>query len=224
MATLDDLRIRLSAKVPRGYVHYSLSQPKMSLAKQGFDPTTLLVLNLELAELRVSDEDDKRFFINGDGCGNFLFVDGTNGDEIVQTWVHDPLEIADLGVQLTDYLPTAEQECRIDHPPEEGLLYICRTRRFGESILNPIRIDEWLAAVAATDGIEHLGYWEATNPFTNEKDRFDERGYSVVSAAREKRRVRWFCGRVFLDDTPANRDIARILAEKLSAKLLGMVG
>ncbi|MEN1679374.1 MAG: hypothetical protein AAGJ46_07255 [Planctomycetota bacterium] len=224
MATIDDLTVRLSAEVPAGYIRYSLSQPDMSLAKQGFDPTTLLVLNLELAEHGVSDEEDMRFFINGDGCGNYLFVDGKDEGERVQMWVHDPLEIADLGVQLSDYLPDAEQECRIDRPPEKGRLYICRTQCYGESILNPIRLDEWTEAVAATDMIEHRGYWEATNPFTHKKDRFTEPGYSAVLTAGKERSVRWYCGRAFLDDTPANRDISRTLAEKLAANVLGISG
>ena len=43
--------------------------------KQGFDPKTLLILNLELAELPRYDESDRRFFLNGDGCGNYHFVD-----------------------------------------------------------------------------------------------------------------------------------------------------
>lgn len=224
MATLEDLKDRISADVPAGYVHYLLSHPMVSVAKQGFDPTTLLVLNLELAELEESTEHEKRFFINGDGCGNYLFVDKTHEDERVQMWVHDPLEIADLGLQLTDYLATAEQECRIDLAPGAGQIYICRTHRYGESVLDPIRLDEWITAVAVTEGIEHRGYREATNPFTNEKHRFTEQGYSLVSAAGKKQSVRWFRGRVLLSDSYVNREIAYALAGRLEANVLASDG
>lgn len=217
MARVDDLRSRISAQIPKGYVQYLNSKSAESIVEQGFDPTTLLVLNLELAELDDSAEHRKRFFLAGDGCGNYYFVVGDDPDEVVHLWDHDPTGIASMDESLSDFLPTAEQQCRIDWPPNQGELFICRTSRYGESILDPIPIEEWIAAVDATEGIRHLGYREGKNPFTGVVDRFDDPGYSLIS---EGATARWFQGRAMLPNTPDTRPIAELLAERLAARVV----
>lgn len=223
MATLADLESKITASVPIGYSTYVRSNSEDSLSAQGFDPTTLLVLNLELAELEDTATHRNRFFLNGDGCGNYYFVKGKDPDETVHLWDHDPLGVADMGVELSDYLPTAVQECRIDWPPDDSQLYICRTRQFGESILDPIRLNEWIAAVEATDGIQHVGYREGKNPFTDAVVRFEQPGFSVTSGADVSRAVHWLHGRAILANAPDNWTVAATLAEKLNAHLIGSI-
>ncbi|TWT65170.1 hypothetical protein Pla123a_49160 [Posidoniimonas polymericola] len=221
MGSLEDLVARISGPVPEGYLQYLRFNSADAVSEQGFDPTTLLVLNLELTDLEDTEEHRKRFFLTGDGCGNYLFVVGDDPAEVVHLWDHDPLGIVSTDESLSDFLPTAEQQCRIDWPPNEGDLYICRTSRYGESILDPIPIEEWIAAVDATEGIRHQGYSEGKNPFTGVVVRFDEQGFSLIGEGGARNSARWYHGRVMLRDTPGNRQLAESLAVKLAARVIG---
>lgn len=220
MIDLTELQRRITATVPVGYVRYVEVTPAEALAAQGFDPTTLLCLNLSLAHLEDTEEHRQRFFLTGDGCGNYLFINPNIDPEKVMLWAHDPMGIEDPKLQLTSYLPGAEQMDRIDLAPLPGKLYICRTQRIGESILDPIPLDDWMAAVDAADGIEHQGYREGRNPFTGEVSRFVMPGLSITQDVPERHLVHFWRGRAELDDSPLNQRVAHSLAIKLNARVL----
>lgn len=206
--------------MPAGYVLYAQTTPVDSLVEQGFDPKTLLVLNLGSRNLEDSAEHQERFFLSGDGCGNYLFVNANTDPEKVLLWAHDPVGIEDPRLQLSTYLPSAVQEDRIDHPPRPNTLHICRTPRYGESILDPIALEDWIAAVNETSGIEYRGYRDAPNPFTGQVQRIELPGIAVVVVGSETFEVSYWRGGAALRDTPLNMEIAATLAAKLGAHVL----
>jgi hypothetical protein len=118
----------------------------------------LLVLNLELRDRDRDGHTRGRFFLNGDGCGNYYFVHLEPSAQAVLLWAHDPPGIEDQAKGLDSYLRDAEQDCRIDRPLRAERLCICRTSVHAESILDPIALDDWVAAVNATPGVEYRGY------------------------------------------------------------------
>jgi hypothetical protein len=189
-----------------------------SLRARGFDAKTLLVLNLELRS-HAHMECGGRLFLNGDGCGNYYFSELAVAATRVLLWSHDPPGIEDPGRLLEPYLREEEQLCRSDWPPRAGRLYICRSAALGESILEPIELDEWLVALERTDGIMHVGYREGTNPLTGDTMRFEAPGLARVHGDA-RTYVRFLYGRAELDDSPLHRTIAEQLAENLRAHVL----
>lgn len=137
----------------------------------------------------------------------------------VLLWSHDPPGIEDPNRLLEWHLREEEQLCRIDWPPRSGTLYICRSAVFGESILEPIELDEWLTALERTEGIAHVGYRESANPFTGETMRFEDPGLARVGGDA-RAYARFFYGRGELDDCPQHRVIAMRLAQELRAHVL----
>jgi hypothetical protein len=216
---LDALEARLEINAPRAYREHVQSTSAAELAQQGFDPKTLLVLNLELKELKYYENIRNRFFLNGDGCGNFYFVDLDADEDTILLWAHDPPGIEYPGYVLATYLRDAEQECRIDFPIMPWHLCICRTARHAESILNPISLEEWIAAVNSTEGVHYLGYREFQNPFTGETIRIEMPGTAKFMGDNNLR-IDFRHGRAMLKDSPLGRPIAIALAQKLGANLL----
>jgi hypothetical protein len=216
---LSELERRIGVPAPRAYRELVHRETPESLARRGFDPKTLLVLNLNL---RSTDRDGYtrgRFFFSGDGCGNYYFVELQLAADDVMLWAHDPPCIEDLHLSLEAYLPEATQWDRIDSPEPEGRLRICRTSISAESILDPIELDEWIAAVNSTSGVEYLGYREGKNPFTGDISRVTCPGFTRVLGV-ENQHISLCCGRGETDDTPLLQSIATTLAEKLRALVL----
>ncbi|MCX4029139.1 hypothetical protein H0A36_17230 [Endozoicomonas sp. SM1973] len=208
---ITNLEKRLSLSVPPEYseILYSGKMPT------GFDVKTLCVLNLELWSNLNESEIKNRFFLSGDGCGNYYFVE-TNRDAEVFLLSHDPVGIEKTGMVLDQFLKNAVQECPIMQDLEQGELAICRTDIPGESILNPIMLDEWLQAIENVQGINHLGYREGKNPFTGEVHRFDIPGYAVAETSEYS-----LClGRVLTMESIGNNELAFKLAEELEANLI----
>lgn len=216
----DCLEARLGGALPRLYRSVVQSQVQASPRKCGFDPKTLLVLNLELRETMGSEDAAGRFFLNGDGCGNYYFVELREDAEKVLLWSHDPPGAEDPGYSLATYLEEAEQEHRLDRPVPDGKAFICRTIHYAESILDPIGLDEWIAAVRATAGGEYLGYREGLEPFTRAKMRLDDPGLTAV-VGQERTYIRFKFGRAMFDDSMTIRPIATALAGKLKAAVIG---
>jgi hypothetical protein len=214
---IHKLANRLGGALPSAYRDLVQSEDASSLAQRGFDPKTLLVLNLRLRVWEHIDSEGK-FFLNGDGCGNYYFTQLTANAEGVLLWSHDPPGIEDPGFTLASYLREAEQLCRIDWPPQPGRLYICRSPTYGESILNPIGLDEWITAIGSTTGIAHVGFREGRNPFTGETIRIEIPGLAITSGSN-RADVQFHDGRAELEETPAHRAIAEQLARFLGAQV-----
>ncbi len=216
---LDYLETRLKGHVPPAYREYVRVQAPASLVKQGFDPKTLLILNLECEGFEHYDGIDRRFFLTGDGSGNYYFVDLGGDPTKVLLWSHDPEGIEDPGYNLAMFLCDSVQENRIDRPVEPGSFWICRTPTYAESILDPITLDEWGDAIRSTEGLRYLGYREVMNPFTSEKRHVDAPGRAAVLGHTDCY-IEFVHGRALLDDRPDLRSIAATLAHKLKANLL----
>jgi hypothetical protein len=216
---LNELERRLGARTPRAYREFVEREPPKSLIRRGFDPKTLLVLNLELRETDREGYTRGRFFLNTDGCGNYYFVKLGPSARTVLLWSHDPLGIEKTGQALAAYLREATQEFRIGRPVPRGELCICRTSAPDESVLDPIPLESWIAAVNSTDGVEYLGYREGTNPFTGEVVRFEMPGFTrVLGAKNPNHYISFRCGRA---EMPSRlRPLAQTLARKLRANLL----
>ncbi|HYP98418.1 MAG TPA: hypothetical protein VER96_07075 [Polyangiaceae bacterium] len=215
---LSELEARLGGVVPTAYRALVGSETPSALEARGFDPKTLLVLNLELRTYK-HVECTGRFFLNGDGCGNYYFTELDAFASRVLLWSHDPPGIEDPALLLGPYFRETEQLCRIDWPPSPGRLYICRSDSYGESILLPIELADWIAAVEATDGIVHVGYRQGRNPFTGDTIRIDSPGLARTVKG-ERAYASFHYGRGQLDDCPEHRAIAVQLAEKLGAHVL----
>lgn len=214
---IADLETRLGGTLPN--VYRMLANTEAGFLKQrGFDPKTLLVLNLEL---RYWDhiESEGKFFLNGDGCGNYYFTQLVALADGIALWSHDPPGIEDTSYRLPDYFHESEQECRVDWPPRPGRLYICRSEAFGESMLEPIGLEEWVAAVDATRNIKHVGYREGRNPFNGETIRVESPGLAAI-AGSHRPHVSFLYGRAEMEDNPAHSTIAAELARLLHARLL----
>lgn len=211
---IRELEARLGGPVPGAYRRLAEAEGK-SLEARGFDPKTLLILNLEQRCWEHVDSQGK-FFLNGDGCGNYYFAELAVAAERVFLWSHDPPGIEDTDFLLPAYFRESEQECRIDWPPRAGRLYVCRSATYGESILEPIELAEWLTALESTNGISHVGYREGRNPFNGETIRIDSPGLALI-AGSTRPHVSFHYGRAELEDTPRHRAIAESLAGVLHA-------
>lgn len=217
------LRARVLAPVPTGYIKFIESTTRADLLASGFDPRTICVVNLEVAESGIEGGSDW-FFLNGDGCGNYYFVDTESDENAVLLWSHDPNGFEDADCQLLAHLEAGNPYDCIDAPVSVGEMFLSRTASHGESILDPIKLDEWTAVVSETNGIEYKGFREATNPFTGQVDRFEQPGYCVIAGTEKAHPVHLFCGRVRFDDTPDSLPIAEALASRLRANLLRYSG
>jgi hypothetical protein len=151
------------------------------LKPRGFDPKTLLIFNLEMRESPHFPKD--KFWLCGDGCGNYFFVEAGDRRGKVALWSHDPPGIEAMDEDLAKFLQTAEQDHAVDIEPPPGDAYLYRTKLPGESILDPIGMEEWQKVVRENPALEHLGYRRGINPFTGEEMRFDTPGLSVARVA-----------------------------------------
>jgi hypothetical protein len=220
--TLDDMTRALGANV---CVSYRACYEKLGaqlLRERGFDPKTLTVLNLNLR----SREGDEAFpqhclFLSGDGQGNYWFT--AAGDSIgkVMVWAHDPPGIEVTGHLLLDFLQTAEQKNRILIEPSPGDVYLSRTEVPGESILDPISLDQWMAVLGRMPVLEYRGYRRGRNPFTGEELRFPCPGGAVGRHDGREVLFRLHCGRVCAADLPeAFNPLLQSLAGMLGARVI----
>ena len=217
---LDDLERLLPCPVPDDYVEYVEGSKASALKKRGFDPKTLCVLNLELREHDRDGWTKDRFFLSGDGFGNYFFVSVRGkGAGRVKLWAHDPPGIEDQGEDLESFLASATQENPILDSIPPKTFCISRTEIIGESILDPISPPEWKKAIAACDGVRYRGYRSGKNPFTGEKLRFDSPGLAVAQVDGQPLNLRLYSGRIEGPYSPAIRATAKELTRALKANL-----
>lgn len=220
--TLDDMTRALGANECASYRTCYQKLDAGMLAARGFDPKTLTVLNLNLRAREGADACPQHsLFLSGDGLGNYWFV--AVGDPVgkVMLWSHDPPGIEPTGEPLLEFLQRAEQQNRILTEPAPGDVFITRTEVPGESILDPIGMDEWRAAVARTSGLEYRGYRRGRNPFTGEELRFDCPGGTVARDGGREVLFRLYSGRVCAADLGPSLDpLLQSLAGMLRARVI----
>ncbi len=129
--SLVELEERLQYPVPRGYVEFVRGSDPTSLWTRGFDPKTLCVLNLTLREIDNDGWTKCRFFLSGDGCGNYFFVPvpSEGSSDRVLLWSHDPPGIEDAGADLPIFLSSRLQEDPILDSPRPGSFCIANGQR-----------------------------------------------------------------------------------------------
>ena len=220
--TIVDLPRRLKSPVPKQYEEYVAKTKPATLKRRGFDPKTLCVLNLELRAADTEGWTKGRFFLSGDGCGNYCFVDDSkrSASTNVLLWSHDPPGIEDCAVDLLSFLTTAEQMNPIVKSIDPNRLCIARTDSVGESILDPIELHEWKEAIAKCAGVEYPGHLNGLNPMTGEPIRIERPGTAVANVGDKSIRLTLFNGRVEGKFAKAFRSIAESLATALKARLV----
>jgi hypothetical protein len=217
--SLEELERLLGERVPLSYRNFVSSKPAVALDR-GFDPKTVAVLNLNLRSLDKENWARGRFFLSGDGMGNYYFISEDGGSAKVMLWAHDPLGIEDAGVSVVEFLETCDQEDRVTTKIRPGEVCICGTQVVGESILNPITLSEWKDALAQVEHASYVGFREGANPFTGEKIRFDWPGMGAIENGGRTHRIYLSRGRVVSDDLPVElHGVAEQLARKLGALL-----
>lgn len=189
---VSDLIGYLGASVPEQYISLS-TQGKIP---EGYDPKTLCVLNLELKSRDRDGWTDDKFYLSGDGCGNYYFVSKSLNPDKVYLSSHDPQELEQYDVSLSEFIHQVQQNDPIMTSVKKGEFHIARSDIVGESILNPILLEEWIEVCDAFNEITYLGYREGKNPFTNEYTRFDMPGFAQFNCNGEKYPIQLFSGRV----------------------------
>ena len=220
--TVEDMTRALGANVCASYSACYQKLGLQLLQARGFDPKTLTVLNLNLRAREGAEACPQHsLFLTGDGHGNYWLV--AAGDPLgkVMRWTQDPPGIEASDEVLYEFLQAAEQRNRILIEPAPGDVYLARTAVPGESILDPISMDEWLAAVARTPLLEFRGYRRGRNPFSGEELRFPCPGGSVARHEGREMLFRLYCGRVCASDLPASFDaLLKSLAGLLGAHII----
>jgi hypothetical protein len=220
---LDDLQRLLHAPVPMGYVDYIKKNTPSRVRSRGFDPKTLCILNLDLRNARNAEQDGwtkDRFFLSGDGCGNYYFVENTPSADATKVllWAHDPHGIEDPDYTLTYFLQAAPQMDPIKRKVSPDEICIARTQIVGESILNPILLEEWKQAVASCEGIRYLGYRTYTNPITKKKGRSPAPGLAVAKYSGEDITFHFYRGRITAHCVRKPRQLVTKLAKAIHAQ------
>jgi hypothetical protein len=218
---IGDLERLLYSPVPEKYVSYVKQTNAAALRERGFDPKTLCVVNLELKEADKEGWTKGRFFLSGDGCGNYYFVSNTSkiSRAKVLLWSHDPPGIEDPQVDLFAFLESAVQENPIIRSIEPKRFCIARTDPIGESILDPILLEEWKQAITQCDAVRYQGYRVGQNPFTGEYVRFELPGLAVAECDGDEFLLQLRYGRVEGDYAKKVRPIAKAVANALEGKL-----
>lgn len=210
----------LSCSIPDAYADYVEASKPSALKRRGFDPKTLCVLNLEL---RGADRDGwtkNRLFLTGDGCGNYYFVwTKKNKPTGVMLWSHDPPGIEDQRESLASFLEAATQIDPILRSPPPRSFCIARSDIVGESILNPIGLEEWKRAIASCDGMRYAGCRVGRNPFTGEEMHFDAPGLAALDLGGDEMELDLQWGRVEGKYVAKARSKLEALARELKANL-----
>ena len=179
---LERLAKFLSCPVPEEYAEYFAASNPSALERRGFDPKTLCILNLELREVDRDGWTRSRLFLSGDGCGNYYFVStGKDESKGVMLWSHDPPGIEDQQESLASFLDSATQENPIVQKVQPRGFCIARAETIGESILDPIGLEEWKKVIASYDDMRYAGCRVGKNPFTGEDLHFDAPGLAALN-------------------------------------------
>jgi hypothetical protein len=175
--TTEDMIRELGADVCLAYSICFEKIGQLRLKQRGFDPRTLIILNLELRSVGLPAGG---LYLSGDGFGNYWFVAAADRRGKVALWSHDPPGIEPTKWHLLEFLQVQEQESPISTEAPPGDVYISRTKVPGESILDPITLREWVDVVKQVPCMRFLGYKPGRNPFTGEQMRFNSPGGALA--------------------------------------------
>lgn len=222
---LDELEQLLPELIPEEYIEYVEASDRSLLRKRGFDPKTLCILNLELREADETGWTRNRFFLTGDGFGNYFFVstDPERSDR-VRLLSHDPPGIEDAQDDLESFLDAAQQEDPARGELSPKSFCIAHTAVWAESILQPISLQAWKKAISSCKGVRYRGYRAGRDPFTGKKLRFDMPGLATAEIDGTTIELRLWCGRVQGDYIAKAHPLLTSLTQALGAKLTVRAG
>jgi len=150
--TLADLESRLERSAPTTYVKWLSSHSPEDAAKRRFDPKAVCVLNLWLRETFVESSwevHSDKFFISGDGCGNYYFI--PDDADRVLLLAHDSDGIEDSEQSVSEFFDTEQGSDLLEENVHDNLpAVVTRTAIIGESVLEPISLVEYQAAMEKT--------------------------------------------------------------------------
>jgi hypothetical protein len=212
--TIYDLIRELGTETCVAYTECFKKIGAAKLKRRGLDPKSLLILNLELRELELLP--NGKFWLGGDGCGNYYFVKRGDRRGAVALWSHEGPTIAPMDVVLLEFLRVAKPESESETEPPPGHAYISRTKVSGESILDPIKMDQWRRFVHKHPALQYSGARFGTNPFTGKEMRFDCPGLAVGYVGDRQFGLQLEHGRVRADDVFA---AAKPLVQEIAAAL-----
>jgi hypothetical protein len=212
---LQDLKRLLGDCVPSEYIKLCESKK----IKQGFDPKTVCILNLELRDSEANKWARDKFVITGDGCGNYYYAPKAYEGKKIYLWSHDPLAIEKYEINIADFIKNGVQENPIILSLTDHEFAISRTEILGESILDPISLDEWKNVIELDKNITYLGFREMINPFTKEITKMDCPGYSTASVGGKKYPIKLIYGRIISDAPISMLPSAKEITNQLKGKL-----
>jgi hypothetical protein len=206
-------------------------------------PEGLAVVNRELRDKGPAFADkpwpDRYLAIGHDGCGNTYCLDvGKNPSPALLMFDHDPANdfveadpsYAAVFASLEIPEPTADESKDGDESPDDEeaapALIVARVSEPWQSILNPIRLDEWRAYIESDPSLKYIGYREGTNPFTGEAMRMNLPGYAVWEQAPGKTiPIEYRSGRLMMQgEHPHGLEAMKRIAHALSARLFDANG
>lgn len=200
--TLFDLKRLLGIAVPTSYTAYVASTDEATLFERRYDPKTISILNLIVRSTDRDGWSSDKFLISEDGLGNYYFIEDEAPDAKVLLWSHDPEGIEDTQLKAIDFLHTTENGFGINNEVPQDSVYLSRADYIGESILAPISLDEWKAAIDDTPSIQYLGYLEMNNPFTGKTTRIDWPGLAHAEIDNTQVRLKLNSGRIEITEPP----------------------
>jgi hypothetical protein len=195
---LEDLVARIGADPCKAYAAIASRRSSSYLAARLLDPESILILNLTVREehlgsLAPGRDSSSWLFIAEDGNGNYYFLDSRAKPTLVHFLDHDPPGIRPSGFSLAQFIDSRAVQTI---EPMNRELTICRSDHPRRSILNPIRLEEWIEVAAQYSEINITGFWEAKNPFTGAIDRFATKGGAYITYGETRIFAQIWAGRV----------------------------
>jgi hypothetical protein len=188
---------------------------------------------------------DRYLAIGNDGCGDIYCLDvGENPSPALMIFDHDPEHFAEaepsyaaLFAALEIPAPAADEQERGDEGQgDEGLdddedgpaLSVARVSEPWQSILDPIRLEEWTAYIASEPSLKYIGDREGRNPFTGEVIYFRMPGYAYAvweQAPGKTVPIEYWFGRLQMNENhPGGLELMKRIAQALRARLFGASG
>ena len=226
-AQLAELEQRLDLTLPRGFRDVAVDGDQRSGPLSTDGPFVglrpFLIWNLRARDDVQPAPWSRDYFVVGhDGCGNAHLVDVRQQAAPVVFHDHETDELLEVAASYEAFLrPRARSlENHSDDAIEPGAAAIARTETVSDSILNPIRLQEWTELVERDAELSMPAVRIGVNPLTGQEVRFPVHGAARWQGATEKALVELVWGALAWPRPGAEgMQKARALATALGAKL-----
>jgi hypothetical protein len=227
-AQLAELEQRLGLTLPRGFRDVAVDGDQRSGPLSTDGPFVglrpFLIWNLRARDDVQPAPWNRDYFVVGhDGCGNAHLVDVRQQAAPVVFHDHETGELLEVADSYEAFLrPGARSlEDHGDEAIESGTAVIALTETVSDSILNPIRLQEWTALVEKDPAFSMLADRIGVNPLTQQVVRFPRIGAARWRGSAEAADVELVWGALHWPRPGAEgEEKARLLAQSLGARLL----